>query len=223
MLIPRSHLLWSLALHATAITFVLSGPVGRPRVFRCPEVHLLPATEPPAATPSAELPEVAVEPACFEAEALEPVPAVPLALVEPQPRCELPAEPAWPSEVATLDRTVVVRATQATEPPAAEPAASQAAVAAEAPLAPPVVLAVVPGTNLPPDYPARARRNGWQGTVLLLVRCGASGEVVAVEVISSSGHPLLDEAALAAVRRWQFSGGAGELQVPIAFHLRGNV
>lgn len=222
MLIPRSHLLWSFALHATAITLVLSGPAGRPRVFRCPEVQLLPATEPPAATPSAALPEVAVEPACFETEVHEPVPAAPLAFVEPPPVCELPADPAWPSAVAPLDRTVVVLPTPAAEPPE-QPAASQAAVAAEAPLAPPVVLAVVPGTNLPPDYPARARRNGWQGTVLLVVRCGAAGEVVAVEVISSSGHPLLDEAALAAVRRWQFSGGAGEIQVPIAFHLRDNV
>ena len=223
MLIPRSHLLWSFALHATAITLVLSGPVGRPRVFRCPEVQLLPDTEPPAATPSAELPEVAVEPACFETEALEPAPAVPLAVVEPPPACELPADAAWPSAAAPLDRTVVVRPTQAAEPPEAEPATTQVAVAAGAPLAPPVVLAVVPGTNLPPDYPARARRNGWQGTVLILVRCGATGEVVAVEVISSSGHPLLDDAALAAVRRWQFSGGAGEIQVPIAFHLRDNV
>jgi protein TonB len=50
------------------------------------------------------------------------------------------------------------------------------------------------------EYPRSALRAHVQGTVLLSVRIGPSGEVVGVELARSSGHAQLDEAALASTR-----------------------
>jgi protein TonB len=60
------------------------------------------------------------------------------------------------------------------------------------------------GANPKPEYPAQARDQGLQGLVLLRVRVlpdGKSGEVL---VERSSGHAILDQAALRAVKAWHF-------------------
>ncbi|MES2941285.1 MAG: TonB family protein [Pseudomonadota bacterium] len=59
--------------------------------------------------------------------------------------------------------------------------------------------------NPPPVYPKAAQRQGLQGRVLLRVHVLASGQVGTVELKQSSGKPLLDEAALAAVKAWTFA------------------
>lgn len=56
----------------------------------------------------------------------------------------------------------------------------------------------------PPVYPPRAVRFGHQGTVFVRARISATGDVIEVHVHQSSGHSLLDDAALAAVRHWAF-------------------
>ena len=72
----------------------------------------------------------------------------------------------------------------------------------------------------PPRYPSRARRHGLQGRVVLLVRVGAGGVVTAIQIDHSSGHRLLDRAALKAVRRWRFGTHAGpRMRIPIVFRL----
>lgn len=79
----------------------------------------------------------------------------------------------------------------------------------------------------PPNYPAVAIANHWEGTVLLRVYIDADGIVEEVEVARSSGHPVLDGAAVNAVRRWrgapaQRNGAAistTEL-LPVRFKLR---
>lgn len=82
-----------------------------------------------------------------------------------------------------------------------------------------------PGNPLP-EYPERARRRGHEGRVVLAVTVTATGEPVSVEVADSSGYPLLDRAALRAVRRWRFHPAAGidprelsQVKVPITFRL----
>jgi protein TonB len=69
---------------------------------------------------------------------------------------------------------------------------------------------------------------GLEGRVVLRVLVGAEGAVRAAEVAVSSGHPVLDEAAAAAVRTWTFEPAReGEravesrVTVPIRFRLRG--
>jgi protein TonB len=82
------------------------------------------------------------------------------------------------------------------------------------------------GVNRPPTYPRQARRMGWEGRVLLRVRVDDRGRVDTVRLGRSSGHGLLDRAALDAVRRWRFAPAtrgatpvAAWIDVPIRFRL----
>jgi protein TonB len=68
---------------------------------------------------------------------------------------------------------------------------------------------------------------GWQGTVLLRVDVKADGTVGEVTVRRSSGHAILDEAALTAVKGWRFApptdGGfsmSTVVDVPVRFDLQ---
>ena len=84
------------------------------------------------------------------------------------------------------------------------------------------------GENPPPLYPRLARQRGWEGLVALRVRVSAAGEVLDAWVEHSSGHAVLDQAALKAVQSWRFRPAreglravAGVARVPIEFRLRG--
>lgn len=57
--------------------------------------------------------------------------------------------------------------------------------------------------NPPPTYPAIARQRGWQGVVWVRVVIDREGRVSHVKVVKSSGHPVLDAAAVSALRRWR--------------------
>jgi protein TonB len=81
--------------------------------------------------------------------------------------------------------------------------------------------------NPVPVYPALARRRQWQGTVVLEVLVKADGLVAELSVEQGSGHRVLDEAALAAVRNWRFTPGrqgrqpvAMKVLVPVRFGLQ---
>ncbi len=81
--------------------------------------------------------------------------------------------------------------------------------------------------NAPPRYPEVARRNRWEGQVLLRVFISAEGNVTNVEVARSSGHDLLDATAAAAVRTWRAAPAimdgeavATEELLPVRFRLR---
>lgn len=80
--------------------------------------------------------------------------------------------------------------------------------------------------NPRPEYPALATRRRWQGEVLLRALVDAQGDVTRVEVESSSGHDILDQAALKTVRHWKFHPArdgeqnvSGEVCLPIRFEL----
>lgn len=55
-----------------------------------------------------------------------------------------------------------------------------------------------------PVYPEAARRNNWEGDTVLQALISRGGVPGSITVLSSSGHPLLDRAAVGAVRRWRF-------------------
>lgn len=59
-------------------------------------------------------------------------------------------------------------------------------------------------SNRKPAYPYLSRRQEEQGTVLLRVLVTAEGRTGDVRLTRSSGYPLLDDSALAAVRDWRF-------------------
>jgi protein TonB len=56
--------------------------------------------------------------------------------------------------------------------------------------------------NVPPEYPMLAQQARVQGFVVLEARVGPDGAVQSVRVLRSI--PLLDEAAIAAVRQWRY-------------------
>jgi protein TonB len=118
-------------------------------------------------------------------------------------------------------------------PPAPVPQApvdSQPQQAAPAPAAAPrVVSASQLGFLVPPNtlYPARSRKAGEQGTVMVRVFVDVAGRPSQVALEKSSGHPALDEAALSSVRGAQFrpysEGGVPKtvwVRVPINFVLQ---
>lgn len=71
-------------------------------------------------------------------------------------------------------------------------------------------------------YPAIARRQGWKGRLILGFTLCADGSVENLQVLESSGHHILDRAALKAVAaNTPFSGGypRTEVRLPINFQL----
>ena len=66
-----------------------------------------------------------------------------------------------------------------------------------------------------PDYPQTARKEGWEGTVVLRITIGTGGDVENVTTQTSSGHPALDESAAQSVKTWQFDP-AKDGDVPIS-------
>lgn len=85
-----------------------------------------------------------------------------------------------------------------------------------------------PEAPLTPEYPPAALRQEQQGQVTVKLRVLASGTAADVQVRTSSGHALLDEAALAYLRGARFvpardrSGVAVDslVVVPIRFVLK---
>ncbi len=59
-------------------------------------------------------------------------------------------------------------------------------------------------SQIPPVYPRRAYELGQEGIVILLAEVSINGKPSAIEVEESSGYRLLDSAALAAVKKWEF-------------------
>jgi TonB family protein len=57
--------------------------------------------------------------------------------------------------------------------------------------------------NQPPPYPVDAIRLRLEGVVMLQLRITAAGNVEDVQLIQSSGHRVLDEAAINAVAQWK--------------------
>jgi TonB family protein len=57
--------------------------------------------------------------------------------------------------------------------------------------------------KVPPHYPPEAKQSRLQGTVRLMVRIAKDGKVENVELVQ--GHPLLAEAAIEAVKQWEYN------------------
>jgi protein TonB len=82
-----------------------------------------------------------------------------------------------------------------------------------------------------PVYPPAARQAGLEGTVVLKIQILTNGRSGEISVTRSSGHPSLDESAVAAVRQWQFipakdlSNGRTvtcTTTLPVSFRLHGH-
>lgn len=147
-----------------------------------------------------------------------PPPPMPSAPERPQaaPVPTPPAAVAIPSEDPVFVEQVIeaspVQTAFASDPvEASGPAAGAAGFAA---------LTVLRGPQ--PPYPARAKRMGWQGEVVLRISIDADGWPREATVLRSSGHRELDVVAQRHVlRTWRFSppGVRASGELPIRFTL----
>jgi protein TonB len=86
------------------------------------------------------------------------------------------------------------------------------------PAPPPPPRAIVPGTSVkvifspdPNDYfPDISRRNGEEGRAIVKVCVNVAGKIDSVEVVTSSDHPMLDEAALKVAKAMRFKPATSE-------------
>ncbi|MFH1383853.1 MAG: energy transducer TonB [Candidatus Omnitrophota bacterium] len=84
--------------------------------------------------------------------------------------------------------------------------------------------------NASPIYPRVARERGYEGTVILRVTVLPSGKPGSIEVKESSGYVVLDNAALRAVKKWQFTPAKKDdialessVDIPVVFVLRNHL
>jgi protein TonB len=177
--------------------------------------------------------EVALVAGAREEASPQPVaPAEPPPVPEPPPPPPEPAPPPAPPVVREKPESAPRRAEPPT--PSESPAASEAGATTveSAPgqpaSAPQPSMAARPRykTNPEPAYPVSARRRRQEGSVLLRVHVSAAGRPEAVSIRRSSGFEVLDEAAVEAVRRWEFEPAlvdgrpvASEVEIPIRFEL----
>lgn len=181
-------------------------------------VSAAPATVPITLIMSAPKPAPPPRP---EPAAPKPKTIVPVrTIAPPPPRIQVAATPVAQSPLAS-----VTSAPQEAAPAPVAVAAEPASPPAEEPVTEPKGYAGYL-RNPAPEYPVAAQKRGLEGKVILKVHVLASGQPDSVTVAKSSGHPLLDEAALKAVTQWAFAParrGAtpidGWVQVPLNFRI----
>lgn len=185
------------------------------------------------------------EPFRWEVAFLSAAPSVPMAAPMAQP----PAAQVQPAEPPPVPRRVVAPDVPRQAAPAVTEAAAPVQQQAVAPPAP--VMEQVPPSEpeaSPPPivvntgwladllwrrmealkrYPYLARRNGWEGQVLIKAVIGADGRLLHAEIQQSSGHAALDQDALKVLRAstpleleqnpsWQ----QATLTIPVAYRLQ---
>ena len=211
----------ALALHGAVIYWVSQAPT--------PVLPIVPPEIPPMTIEFSRPAPPVVEP--------PPPPPPPPPVAEPPPPVEdeLAVKPPPPKPVPKPKPKPVPKPEPKPAPkPVEQPPAPPQPAAPVAPPAPPAPPApVTPASanaaylkNPAPEYPSLAQRRGWEGTVLLRVHVLASGKPGEIQVQKSSGRQQLDDAALAAVKRWSFVPAKqgdvaqdGWVSVPIDFKI----
>lgn len=197
-------------------------------------------SEPP--TPPVEQTEATPEP-----EPEPPPPPQEVAAVEPEIKLDLPPpdepppptaaelkpvappkpKPPQPKPAAAPRPTAQAAVTKAPSPDLGNASITQQQAAASSAL---VVFEGKPRFRIPPTpavYPPRSIELGQQGEVMVRVRLEPDGSAAEITVWRSSNFPLLDRAALTAVRGWHFLPAlrdgrpvAAWVEIPVRFHLR---
>jgi TonB family protein len=208
--------LWLVCLAIGALGFVLQ--YERPQPSAPPEPPILaPQLEVELTRDLMPPPEVDALPADSlvpppPPDALTP-PAIiqPIRIAEPSPAMAFPLPVEGATRVVDFDRAESSRPVVTNTPPSTvAPPAAQSLIFGEG-----------EGRQRAPDYPGGARRQGQEGTVLVRLTVGENGRVLTAEVVLPSPWPLLNEAALRAVReKWRFRRGPVRIyEVAIRFEI----
>jgi len=191
----------SIAAHVVLAAIVLIGPLLAPDILPEPRAALLAYVARDVVLPEAPPPPrrrtAPVEPARPAATAAVPLEAPDT--ITPETPSALPVDDLIGAVdgTANLPESIAgeVTAPAALPPPPPPPAAP---VRVGGSIAPPVKV-----RDARPGYPAVARAARVQGTVVIETTIDATGRVIDARVTRSI--PLLDEAALEAVRQWEFT------------------
>jgi protein TonB len=219
-----------------AIAAPIEAPVAAP--VEAPIFTQAASPEPVIEPVAAEPPPPMLEPILEQvAELPEPPPPVvkPVPKPRPKPIARKPVE-APPALVQAPEPVQVAAPVPESAPVMAAPAPSvaQEPVAQTAAVSAPPADAIMVTTDarfrakpVAPEYPARARHMGVEGTTVLRALVGEAGDTIELIVWQGSGMRLLDEAALAAARQWRFEPArrgdrllTAWVEVPVRFILR---
>ncbi len=211
------------------------------------QTEMTPEPEPEPPTPPVEQAEATLEP-----EPEPPPPPQEVAAAEPEIKLDLPPpdepppptaaelkpvaplkpkpptpKPPQPKPAAAARPTAQAAVTKAPSPDLGNASVTQQQAAASSSL---VVFEGKPRFRIPPTpavYPPRSIELGQQGEVMVRVRLQPDGTAAEIMVWRSSNFPLLDRAALTAVRGWHFLPAlrdgrpvAAWVEIPVRFHLR---
>jgi len=211
-----------LSLHAWAYLW-LAGSKPRP-IKPKPvviEVSLLPELAPPVAEPSAQAPSPAKKtpPPAKKIKTPKPIAKAPPTKTPPKPKkpAELPAPVAKKTDDSLAK---LVEEARSTHFETFQPQANTAKTDKTAPTNQAASAAKSTGqtkakgveratcVSCPnPEYPAVARRRGWQGSVLLKFQLTTDGLAQNITVARSSGHQQLDQAAIDNAKESRFTRG----------------
>lgn len=125
----------------------------------------------------------------------------------PPPDIQTPPPFVPPPEVSvqTAVATNAIQTVTTERPPVvAAPVMAPAPVAKEV-IVPPTVDRIT--ADLEQFYPANAKREGREGSVVVAVYVDAKGKITDIKVDESSGSPDLDEGAVKYARTWKFKPG----------------
>ena len=204
------------------------------------QTEVTPSPEPEPPTPPVEQTEVTPSPQP------ETPPPQEVAAVEPEIKLDLPPpdepppptaaemkpvappkpKPPQPKPTAAPRPTAQAAVTKAPSPNLGNASITQQQAAASSL----VVFEGKPRFRIPPTpavYPPRSIELGQQGEVMVRVRLEPDGAAAEIVLWRSSSFPLLDRAALTAVRGWHFLPAlrdgrpvAAWVEIPVRFHLR---
>jgi protein TonB len=215
--------LWVVGLHALALWLWVVG-VQPLEIIKRPDISIE-FFAPPAVQAVAAQEE---QPNASPSQSTQPAPPTPRQQPAAQPRAQSEPQP-----TAQIQQP-------ATEQPAAAEAPPTPPTPSTAPAAQPATQAVMQTAstadadykaaylnNPKPPYPAAAVRRGAEGRVVLLAEVLADGRAGRVQLEQSSGHALLDAAAMNTVRVWRFTPARKDgvivtqtVRIPIEFNLR---
>ncbi|MDB6174051.1 MAG: hypothetical protein JWL59_3362 [Chthoniobacteraceae bacterium] len=227
---PRAAFLFSLLVHAVLLVtvglkrshqIVLDGDPGNPGVA----VSFLAEQSSPAPDIASFTPAEPIPAEPTPLEPVEPVQSVPASPIQPAPS-QITAAVKAPSKTAQAS-SAKSNPAQTRSAARARPNASGHAQGAQGSGISGNGLGYTPPrfrTRYKPPYPEAARAQRLEGTVTLRVSVDARGRVAGVGIQLSSGHAILDRAAVNSVRSWQFeparSNGtavAAEVELPVRF------
>lgn len=196
---------------AEALTVAFRAPADEPQQTSEPDPKPVP---PPKPEPARVIPESQPP----EPEPIE-LPVI-LVVMNAPPLPELRFQPAVELIDPSIDFPKPKEASKPAKTPA-PPASSQRSKPATE------TVAARPTRTPSPVYPSSAVAGKLEGTVVFTLTIGVSGKVDAVQLVRSSGHPVLDGAGEQGVRRWRFSPATrdgvrvvSKLTAPVEFRLR---